>query len=212
MYKHFLLLSSAFCIFVSDHLSTAYNDLAETCLLKFIENTLEIYGRGIMTYNFHSLHHVAADARFLGSLDSCSAFSFETYLYKIKRMVKSGKSPLIEIANRLHERQSALFRTGNEKMFRIFLKRPNNAYVMDSSTFIEVLGLEDSDTYMCRLFSNGQSLFTSPFDSKIIGCYSFSNNSFSIVYYRRAAIKSARNCIMVPYPDRTIFMKFLHKI
>ncbi len=59
--------------------------------------------RDILVYNVHSLLHLAENAQNFGSLDSCSAFKFESYLHQVKKMVRSGKNVLAQVANRLEE-------------------------------------------------------------------------------------------------------------
>ena len=54
-------------------------------------------------YNVHSLLHLAANVASFGCLDNFSAFPFESKLYQIKRTVRSGKNPLVQVANCLEE-------------------------------------------------------------------------------------------------------------
>lgn len=48
-----------------------------------------LYGDGFLVYSVHSLVHLASDANLFGSLDECSAFSFENYLHQMGRLVHS---------------------------------------------------------------------------------------------------------------------------
>ena len=54
-------------------------------------------------YNVHVLPHLAEDAMQFGQLDNFSAFPFENYLHRLKRLVKCGRQPLAQIVRRLHE-------------------------------------------------------------------------------------------------------------
>ena len=57
-----------------------------------------------MVYNVHTLLHIADEGNTYGSLNYCSAFPFANYLSFVKRLVRDGKAPLKQIANRLEER------------------------------------------------------------------------------------------------------------
>lgn len=58
-----------------------------------------------VSYNVHSLIHLADDVDKFGALDSFSAFKFENYLQKVKKMVKSSALPLPQIIRRVYEQR-----------------------------------------------------------------------------------------------------------
>jgi len=53
----------------------------------------------------HSLSHLADDAAIHGALDKFSSFPFETYLGRIKKLVRSSNKPLAQIVRRISELQ-----------------------------------------------------------------------------------------------------------
>lgn len=102
VYEHFLVLFCAVTICSSKaffHLLP----LAETLFDHFIEYFREIYGQAYMTSNIHNLTHVIDDVRMFGELDTFSAYPFENMLGRIKRLLKSGKNPLVQVAKRISE-------------------------------------------------------------------------------------------------------------
>jgi len=103
VYNHFLAFSIALCILVSPTLSASHAMYAEQLLGWFVETCKQLYGDEFLVYNVHSLTHLAAEAVTFGSLDSCSGFPFENYLQQMKRLVRSGRNPLVQIAKRLGE-------------------------------------------------------------------------------------------------------------
>lgn len=96
LYEHFLVFSVALSILVCQRLAKPYNHNAEELLVYFIAQGRHLYGDKFLLYNVHSLVHLASDANLYGSLDECSAFSFENYLHQLKRLVCSGQNPLTD--------------------------------------------------------------------------------------------------------------------
>ncbi|XP_046892441.1 uncharacterized protein LOC124478255 isoform X1 [Hypomesus transpacificus] len=103
MYRNFLLLSVSMRI---PALCSPDNlDYAEEILKLFVTDFAAIYGNDFVSYNMHSLIHLAQDARKFGSLDSISAFPFETFLGKLKKLVRRPQNPVQQLVRRLHEKQ-----------------------------------------------------------------------------------------------------------
>ena len=103
LFEHFMAFSTAMCILVSPVLAVSHTEYAHDPLRFFVEHGEMLYGRQFLVYNVHSLLHLAADVSHLGCLDNFSAFPFESKLYQIKRTVRSGKNPLVQVANRLEQ-------------------------------------------------------------------------------------------------------------
>lgn len=60
-------------------------------------------GNIISYINVHNLIHLANDVNNLGSLESFSSFKYESYLGKLKSMVRATSKPLHQISNRIVE-------------------------------------------------------------------------------------------------------------
>ena len=75
--------------------SNAVNrDYANKLLRYFVTEFETIYGRNMLVYNVHNLIHLAADVEQFGPLENFAAFSFESFLGGIKKMVRSPHRPL----------------------------------------------------------------------------------------------------------------------
>lgn len=79
------------------------NQLAKDCLKRFSFLFGKIYGKNQLVYNVHSLIHLADDCIIHGPLDSFSCFPFETYLGKLKTLVRSSNRPLAQLVRRISE-------------------------------------------------------------------------------------------------------------
>ncbi len=105
VYKHFLALCFAMRIFLSPSLLSRYLDFAGQLLQYFVECFAKVYGKEHMVYNVHSLLHLIDDARKYGALDNCSAFKFESYLGKLKKLVRNSRAPCAQLVKRVLETQ-----------------------------------------------------------------------------------------------------------
>jgi hypothetical protein len=104
-YKHFLFLFCAFRILGDGDIcqNEALNNLAQLYLNHFVVNFGGVYDESATTFNIHCLCHIPNDVKNFGKVDEYSAFRFENYMQKLKKMVK--KSTLIneQLHNRLFE-------------------------------------------------------------------------------------------------------------
>lgn len=102
VYKHFLSLTVAMSIllesdedFRNEHLSYARE------LLKYFVKTSEmVYGDTFVSYNIHSLIHIADDVEIV-SLNELSAFQFENHLQKLKKVLEKLRILLHRLLNEL---------------------------------------------------------------------------------------------------------------
>jgi hypothetical protein len=108
VYCHFMLLSCAMTILLSNTLSTRYCSYAEKLLRLFVEHCPAYYGHSFVTYNVHSLIHLSDDVRKFGCLDQVSAFPFESAMRFVKKCIRSPARPLQQLAARLVEDQQKL--------------------------------------------------------------------------------------------------------
>lgn len=77
---------------ISPALASVHCAYAKQLMEYFVEQGIKLYGKEFPVYNVHSMIHLADDVAEYGSLDACSAFPFENYMQKLKRLVRSGNS------------------------------------------------------------------------------------------------------------------------
>ena len=78
-------------------------DYGNELLIKFVSDAETLYGKQTLVYNVHSLIHLAADVKKLGSLENFSAFIFENELGHLKKFVRKPQNPIQQILKRLDE-------------------------------------------------------------------------------------------------------------
>ena len=157
LYNHFMVFSVAMCILVCPKTAVDHNRYAHDLLVYFVEQGLNLYGPEFLVYNVHSLIHIASDAVLYKGLDNCSAFPYENYLHHLKRLVRSGRHPLVQLVKRLGELDNFKF-VDKHKQHKISLKRPNNAYILSNSSCCEVVDVSKEvdesqrKKYLCRVY------------------------------------------------------------
>ena len=93
----------------SKSLSDQYSKYAHNCILKFIAQGEVLYGDTFLSFNVHSLCHLAMDVQNHGCLTENSAFPFENFNSQFKFMVRARKNPIVEFTNRYYEKISVSF-------------------------------------------------------------------------------------------------------
>lgn len=103
-YENFLTLVTACRILCSEKIQEeGCIDYAEKLLHYFVKVFGLLYGEENTSHNIHGLYHIADDVRGHGNLDNFSAFVFENFLQKIKKLIRKPAKPLEQIFNRYHE-------------------------------------------------------------------------------------------------------------
>ncbi|CAN7948327.1 unnamed protein product, partial [Ixodes hexagonus] len=102
-YEHFLVLHAAIRILARPGLCTQQNAYAAQLLQYFVDKFEDIYGSDQMVYNVHALSHLAQECLTHGPLDNFSAFPFESFLGKLKQLLRTKNRPLAQVSRRLSE-------------------------------------------------------------------------------------------------------------
>lgn len=106
VYKNFLLFFVGIFILSNNSLIGDNMDYANDILRLFVTHFGQLYGPKFLSYNVHSLVHLAEDAKQHGVLDNFSAFKYEDHLHKLKRLLRKPTCPLSQIVRRFSEMQS----------------------------------------------------------------------------------------------------------
>lgn len=102
-YHTILVLHVSLTILSDPVLCVSHASVAQSLLEEFVRLFGEVYGADHLVYNVHSLLHIVDDVKMYGPIDSYSAFPFESFMYKVKRMVHKKNQSLAQICNRVEE-------------------------------------------------------------------------------------------------------------
>ena len=113
VYGNYLMFAMGMRILLTPDDCFTRNDLAKELLSKFVRHAIELYGDEVATYNMHVTTHLADEAARHGWLDTISAFPFENFLYKLKRMLRKPGATLQQVVNRTYENRMLSIQKGN---------------------------------------------------------------------------------------------------
>lgn len=108
IYEHFLHFFCAIQICSRQKQSSHNYKIARSLLNDFLNGVKLMYGEHMFCSNMHNLIHLVDDVERFGPLGSFDAYPFESKLYCIKNMLRSGHLPLSQVAKRLVELQENL--------------------------------------------------------------------------------------------------------
>lgn len=118
---HFLNYFCAITIFSRHDQCRANYYVARSMISDFLKGVKILYGSHMFTSNLHNLSHLADDVERFGPLDTFSAYPFESKLYHLKRLIRTGNLPLAQVSRRIIEIQ--------ENMVNQYKRGPHNIIV-----------------------------------------------------------------------------------
>ena len=104
LYEHFRLLFVAIYCLSSSVFCLPYREFANQLLVAFVRQFSDLYGEDQYVYNIHGLVHLASDVSSFGDHESYSCFPFESYLGKLKKLVRKPNCPLQQVIRRISEK------------------------------------------------------------------------------------------------------------
>ena len=215
-YEHFLTLTVAISILLDSHDAKrlAYIDYARQLLGFFVQNCAGIYGEIFTVYNVHSLLHLPDDAEnHKCSLNDISAFPFENYLQKLKRMVRSAHNPIVQVSKRLSELEiTKKAHNWTATIPLISSKQKDNCFMLQNEDFAFVREKRENGTCVCDVITQRylKSFFDKPCDSMLL------NIAFLQKYdkcKRRLVEKHelSRKAVCLPYNEGCVLFPLLHE-
>lgn len=197
-YMHFMSLTVGIRILISPEYvaNPRLLNVAQEMLCYFNEMGGHVYSASFNTFNVHGLVHLPCIAQQFGSIEKVSAWKFENYLHQLKRRIKSGKNPLVQIVKRLSE---VPIKTSVPTPVRIQTNEPNNCYVLANGNPVVVISENRDGTFQGQEYVRNVNFFEHPFPSSQVGitvCLNPLNAGATIVSkFRKEAFK--RQCLRI---------------
>ncbi|KAI9558376.1 hypothetical protein GHT06_015147 [Daphnia sinensis] len=106
LFNHFLLLHYAVKIFSCEEFCHKNNACADSLLSIFIKQSAVLYDQSFVSYNVHSLFHIASDVLKFGVLENFSAYRFENFYGNMKKYLIKSEKPLQQFVKRQVEEEN----------------------------------------------------------------------------------------------------------
>jgi hypothetical protein len=207
-FKNFMLFHTALTILTNNQLAVDFNEIAKIIIDEFVEELPLLYGADFVTYNSHIFTHISDDCMTNGSLDNFSAFKFESYIGKLKSLVKSPNNPLAQAYNRLseltHVSKIKSTKDNNSTKFKLKLKLGGEVYgkcivnnrslcnngkdcfgMLRDKSIVQFLrfrrvaeGVVKAD---CQKYTNVSNIYDTPIESSDVNCFNVSLKVFELV-------------------------------
>ncbi|CAN7989577.1 unnamed protein product [Ixodes pacificus] len=207
-YKHFLVLHVTVKILASPAFYLEYHTFARDLLFFFVQEygTSALYGERQLTYNVHSLSHLAGDCLSHGPLDAFSAFAFESFLGKLKPLLRTKSAPLAQVSRRISEHTVGTCFPAPKRVLHVV--RKGNCYLINRKP---VVIMEVSET-TCKAapLSNIRDFFTYPLPSSVIDIFKTSGQGTCVKELELAVLNKAQQCLILPSKSSRVVLPLLH--
>lgn len=238
-YTHYLQLFCAIRICSSEKFFNCpeYSQVAESLLKDFVEQYIHLYGIDSIGSNVHNLCHLIEDVKRFGILPKISAYPFENMLFFVKNLLRSGKHPLSQVANRIIEmnlNQKCLHPVGiikdlpyaskeikgEENKFAvvqmdgfILVNNKKDKYFLTTSN--EIIEMDYATIIENKIYIFGKKykylnpFFSSPFDSTFIKIYMSCDTIHEVgkLYWVK---EISCKMIKLKYSNKNVFVPLLH--
>ena len=212
-YKHFLSLSLAIRMLCEKSVK-CLEDLssAEELIYYFVNNAKQHYGNTFVVYNVHSLLHITDDVEhFSSNLHDVSAFQFENYLQKLKRLVHGKHNPVSQIANRLSElKDVSCLKEDFSSKINVGIK--DSCFLVNNGV-VYITEKRNDGSYRCRFYNDLhlESFFHCFIGSKELNIYNRKKNAH-FIYCRKQKSDLIRKCVSLPYKSGYIVIPLLEDL
>ena len=220
-YTHFLLFSTAMSILLDecDRRRNSYLSYARQLLESFVNKARYLYGETFVTYNVHSLKHLHEDVEhFQMSLNDISAFKYENYLQKLKKLVRGPGNAISQISKRLQEFENSqglnYLHHKSSKKHHFSAKKPKDATVLLNNENFAIIVDETNLGYICDVISQRHTsdFFKKPCPSSLINIVYASDISFRNHSQRKTIPKKdcVRKVVRLRHEDGYVYFPLLH--
>ena len=169
MYEHFLCLSVAMHILLSDKVEfrNHYANFAKQLLQYFVVHSHRFYGETFAVSNVHGLIHLGEDMRFGSSLNGISSFPFENYLQMLK-FVRNSQNPAKRISD-------ISFAGGTRLKKKLYISPPrqkDNCFLIDNKNIVFIKKKISESQFLCNQIDiscgGSDELFKKPISSNVL--------------------------------------------
>lgn len=180
---------------------------AKQLLRWYVDSAPNFYGSTFVTYNVHNLIHLHEDIdNHQCGLESLSAFPFENFLNRIKKMVRKSHQPISQVTKRIKEMETNSYcMTLKEIQTKVQPNSKNDRnswFLLKNNKICEVVKVKNDNEFIARLYSfkRSHSYFNKPIYSKLLQiCFLPKNIHFDTASIFRLDI--SKKLVSIPEED-----------
>ena len=194
-------------IFISNNFKHLYIN-ATAALNLFLSQLSTLFNLSECTYNAHLISHLPDFVNSLGPLDTFSAYPFESYLYTLKKRIKSGSFVFTQSINAMQSIRHIYTQESEENKLFFSDKYPNNCCLVNYRNTVSPMLIQsvhrEINTYVSgQVLCLERDFYEYPYPSSNIGIGVFkSSNSFlcKVLPVNKCILfKDGNSFIVMPY-------------
>lgn len=227
-FYHFLLLHCAYRLLSCRQNYLENISTAEEMLKLFVEQFPLFYNENSVTFNVHSLLHIAESVRNIGYINEFSAYPFENYMQHLKKIVKKPTLILQQIYNRInieslvlkeerfgikrnkHGRITSLNRPG----YCLTAGVPNNFCSMEQFIHIQIIGFTENNNNELNIIGKRLLNCTNFFDEPVMSMCDLGIFLADVVTAEEEETFNTQmikfKLMSLPYKEKQLFIPILH--
>lgn len=143
-------------------------------------------------------------------LDILGALRSKNYMQHLKRKVRRGNNPAVQLVKRVEEEllNETVYKNV-QKETKIHTQEPNNAYKSDiPGKLCEVVYADSAKTYMCRVYHTKEPYSIDPCDSRLLGISKFNSLNYEMKSMNGETLST--RCMMTKLERQVVFLTLLH--
>ena len=202
-----MLLYTACRILCSKKDAVSHAQYAKSILKVFVQLMPTYYGEHSVTMNVHNLLHIADDVVYVQApLTDFSAYDFENTLYSVKRLVKSSKHSIAQIARKLHSLKKNASSTATVSRFPLVYNVQRNARCVIKNSSHELKSIQLKGVTVTKKHPNNILITKTGHIVQVIRilCHNIQQISNDNVIFVGYFFKSAKDLFCYPVPSRQI--------
>jgi len=206
-YENFLLFHTAIYILSQDlSMFPEWLNYAEGLITSFVSQIKRLYSADILIYNVHSLLHLANDVRLHGALDNFSAFEFESFMFKLKRLLRSNSSQLSQIVKRVSELEKFEKCVDSEHGYTMYANSnpSDNCFLTNDQDYIMIVEVLNGNNFKCRKFSYKENVKSYPCESSSLGIHVVKDLSLELLEVNSSQFR--KKCVLIPMKNEKFYV------
>ena len=231
VYDNFMYFSVLSYIGSNNRFCKSFVSFLQEAAKYTVQEFAKIFGEQHVVYNIHNFIHLFDNIEQYGSLDNYSCFPFESYLGKLKKLVRGCQNPAAQIFRRLKEEYTydvdrnpgGVFEESRSRSIVVQAEKEksviSNNTLLSPSTSNRSIIINRKPAFIVHFhsvyvfyqtFKDIEPFYSLPIPSNRINVYKCSR--LSNVIHKALISDIFCKCFGIPFNDEFVFIPLLHTI